>query len=72
MITILGVQLPISEKVLYPKKTEVIMSYINAIKEGKGEAKKDSNSRCGVLNDKKKSTTEPTESTERRFRKFSL
>lgn len=40
MITILGVQLPVSEKILYPKKTEVIMSYINAMKEGKGEAKK--------------------------------
>ena len=40
MITILGIQLPISEKVLYPKKTEVVMSYINAIKEGKGEARK--------------------------------
>ena len=40
MITILGVQLPISEKVLYPKKTEAVMSYIKAIKEGRGEAKK--------------------------------
>lgn len=40
MITILGVQIPISERVLYPKKTEVVMSYINAMKEGKGEAKK--------------------------------
>lgn len=40
MITILGVQLPISEKVLYPKKSEIVMSYINAMKEGKGEAKK--------------------------------
>ena len=40
MITILGVQIPTSKKVLYPKKTEVVMSYINAIKEGKGEAKK--------------------------------
>lgn len=40
MITILGVQFPISDKILYPKKTEVIMSYLNAIKNGKSEAKK--------------------------------
>ena len=40
MITILGVQIPTSKKVLYPKKTEVVMSYIKAIKEGRGEAKK--------------------------------
>ena len=40
MITILGIQFPVSDKVLYSKKTEVVMSYINAIKEGKGEAKK--------------------------------
>jgi hypothetical protein len=40
MITILGIQFPVSDKILYSKKTEVVMSYINAIKEGKGEAKK--------------------------------
>lgn len=40
MITILGVQFPVSEKILYSKKTEVVMSYINAIKEGKSEARK--------------------------------
>ena len=39
-ITIFGVQVPVSEKILYPKKTEVIISYINAMKEGKGEARK--------------------------------
>ncbi len=40
MITILGVKFPVSKKVLYPKKTEVIKSYIKAMEEGKGEAKK--------------------------------
>lgn len=40
MITILGIQFPVSKKVLYPKKTEVIKSYIKAIKEGKIEASK--------------------------------
>jgi hypothetical protein len=40
MITILGVQLPVSEKVFYPKKTEVVLSYINAMKAGKEEVKK--------------------------------
>ncbi len=39
-ITILGLELPVSEKILYPKKTEVIKSYIQAIKDGKGEANK--------------------------------
>jgi len=40
MITILGVQFPISDKILYPKKTEVIISYLNAVKVGKNKAKK--------------------------------
>lgn len=40
MITILGVQFPVSEKVFYPKKTKVVLSYIKAMKEGKEEAKK--------------------------------
>lgn len=39
-ITILGVQLPVSEKVFYPKKTEVVLSYISAMKAGKEEVKK--------------------------------
>lgn len=40
MITILGIQLPVSEKIFYPKKSEVVLSYIEAMKTGKGEAKK--------------------------------
>lgn len=40
MITILGLQSSVEEKILYPKKTEVIKSYIQAIKDGKGEANK--------------------------------
>lgn len=40
MITILGQQLPVSEKILYSKKTEVVKLYIQAIKDGKGEADK--------------------------------
>ena len=40
MITILGVQFPVSKKTLYPKKSEIVISYIKAMKDGKGEAKK--------------------------------
>ena len=40
MITILGVQFTVSKKTLYPKKSEIVTSYINAMKEGKSEAKK--------------------------------
>ncbi len=40
MITILGVKFPVSKKTLYPKETEVIRSYIDAIKKGKGSAER--------------------------------
>lgn len=40
MITILGIQFPVSKKTLYPKNSEVIQSYIDAIKKGKGTAEK--------------------------------
>lgn len=40
MVNILGIKIPVSEKILYPKKTEIVLGYINAIKAGKGEAKK--------------------------------
>lgn len=40
MITILGVQFPVSKKTLYPKRSEIVASYINAMKEGKDEVKK--------------------------------
>ncbi len=40
MITILGVQFPVSKKTLYPKKSEIVTSYISAMKEGAGEAQK--------------------------------
>lgn len=40
MINILGVQIPIENIKLTPPKTEVILSYIQAIKDGKKEAEK--------------------------------
>jgi hypothetical protein len=40
MIKILGVKFPVYDKILYPKKTDVVLSYISAIKSGKGEAAK--------------------------------
>jgi hypothetical protein len=40
MISILGIQIPISKKILYPEKTEVVLAYTKAMRDGKGEAKK--------------------------------
>jgi hypothetical protein len=40
MITILGVQIPVNEKRFTPPQTEVILSYTNAIRDGKETAKR--------------------------------
>lgn len=40
MITILGVDIPVYEKVLTAPKSEIVLDYIRAAKEGKGLAKK--------------------------------
>jgi len=40
IIIILGVQIPINEMRLTPPKSEIILSYTNAIKEGKETAKR--------------------------------
>lgn len=40
MINIFGIQIPVSDKILYPKKTEVILAYTKAMRDGKGEAKR--------------------------------
>lgn len=40
MVTILGVQFPTSGAVLIAPKTEIVLAYTKAMREGKGEAKK--------------------------------
>lgn len=40
MVTILGVQFPTSGEVLRAPKTEIVLAYTKAMREGKGEAKK--------------------------------
>lgn len=40
MITILGVQIPVSDKVLYPKKSKIVLAYTKAMRDGRGQAKK--------------------------------
>lgn len=37
---ILGIKIPVSKKNLEPKETSIVRAYIDAIKKGKGEAKK--------------------------------
>lgn len=39
MITMLGVQFPVTNKTLVAPKSEVVVSYLKAAKEGKGLAK---------------------------------
>lgn len=39
-IEIFGVMVPVSEKVLYLEKTGITLEYVNALKEGKGEAER--------------------------------
>lgn len=39
-ITIFGIKVPVSKKILYPEKTGIILEYVNALKAGKGEAEK--------------------------------
>lgn len=40
MIAILGVQFPVSSSILHPQKTEVVLAYTKAVKNGKKEAEK--------------------------------
>ncbi len=40
MMTILGIKIPVSKKILEPKETPIVRAYVDAIKKGKGEAKK--------------------------------
>ena len=40
MVTILGVQFPTSGAILQAPKTEIVLAYTRAMREGKGEAKK--------------------------------
>lgn len=40
MVTILGVQFPTSGTVLTAPKTEIVLAYTKAMREGRGEAKK--------------------------------
>lgn len=40
MITILGVTLPTSKKVLYPKETAITRAYVEAVRAGRGDAKR--------------------------------
>ncbi|MEK7538975.1 MAG: hypothetical protein AAB552_03995 [Patescibacteria group bacterium] len=40
MVTVLGVQFPTSGAVLRAPKTEIVLAYTKAMREGKGEAKK--------------------------------
>lgn len=40
MINILGVQFPTGGAILRAPKTEIVLSYTKAMREGKGEAKK--------------------------------
>lgn len=40
MVTILGVQFPTSGVILQAPKTEIVLAYTRAMREGKGEAKK--------------------------------
>ncbi len=37
---ILGIKIPVSKKSLEPKETPIVRAYIDAIKNGKGEAKR--------------------------------
>lgn len=40
MVTILGVQFPTSGQIMQAPRTEVVLAYTKAMREGKGEAKK--------------------------------
>ena len=40
MVTILGVQFPTSGEVLRAPKTEIVLAYTRAMREGRGEAKR--------------------------------
>ena len=40
MITTLGVEFPITKTILTPKNSEIVSDYVNAMKAGKGQAKK--------------------------------
>ena len=40
MITILGVQFPVTNTVLTPARSEVVLDYVKAMNAGKGQAKK--------------------------------
>lgn len=40
MVTILGVTLPTSKKVLYPKETAITRAYVEAVRAGRGDAKR--------------------------------
>ena len=40
MITILGVEFPITKTILTPKNSEIVLDYVKAMNAGKGQAKK--------------------------------
>lgn len=40
MITILGIQFPVTNTVLTPKSSQVVLDYVKAVNAGKGKAKK--------------------------------